>query len=144
MLNSVKIKVFADGKMPEYKTDGAVCADCYAHLEGCACIPAGERRLIPLGFAIELPKGYELQVRGRSGLASKGIDVALGTVDFDYRGEIKACVINNSNEDYVIYRDDRICQIAIREAMQTQFEVVDELTETTRGDGGFGHTGIKG
>ncbi len=142
MLRDVKIKIFGNGRKPEYKTAGAVCADCYANLDGCICIPVGQRRLIPLGFAIELPKGYELQVRGRSGLASKGIDIALGTVDYDYRGEVKACVINNSETDFTVYHDDRICQIAIREAEQTTFEVVDELSETERSDNGFGHTGI--
>lgn len=147
----VKVKVIEGGKIPEFKTKGAVCADAYARLEATTTIPAGERALIPLGFACQPPEGYEIQVRPRSGLTSRGIDVefdsegigiGLGTGDWDYTGEYKACVINNSKTDFVIENGDRICQIAVREAPAVEFETVKELKATERGDGGFGHTGI--
>ena len=140
----VKIKLIEGGKVPAFKTDGAVAADCYARLEGVYVIPPKSRALIPLGFACGLPEGYELQVRPRSGLSSKAIDVTLGTGDTDFTGEYKACVVNNTNENYEVLNGDRICQIAIREVPTVNFVIVDELEETERADGGFGHTGIRG
>lgn len=138
----VKIKLIGNGKMPEFKTDGAVCADCYARVDTYLTIRAGERVLVPLGFAMELPKWYEAVLRPRSGLTKKGIDNGIGTIDFDYRGECCACVINNSGKDFEVHNGDRICQIAIRKAEQVEFCAVDELSDTERGAGGFGHTGI--
>ena len=138
----VKIRLIEGGKLPEFKTEGAVCADAYARLEKDVVIPVGKRSLIPLGFACGLPKGYELQVRPRSGLTSKGADNGWGTGDYDYTGEYKACVINNTGSDFVVHNGDRICQIAIREAPAVEFEVVDELDETERGANGFGSTGV--
>ena len=142
-LEEVKIKLFDGGKMPERKTDGAVAFDCYARLEEDVVIPVGKRKLIPLGFACGLPDGYELQVRPRSGLTSKGIDNGWGTGDTDYTGEYMACLINNSETDYTVHNGDRICQIAIREVPKVKFELVEELEKTERGDGGFGHTGLR-
>ena len=139
----VKIKLFDGGKMPERKTYGAVAFDCYARLEEDVVIPVGKRKLIPLGFACGLPDGYELQVRPRSGLTSKEIDNGWGTGDTDYTGEYMACVINNSETDFTVHNGDRICQIAIREVPEVKFELVEELEKTERGDGGFGHTGIR-
>ncbi len=140
---NVNIKLIENGKMPEFKTDGAVCADCYARCEEDIIIFPHTRQLVSLGFAIELPKGYEAQIRGRSGLTSKEIDNGFGTIDCDYRGEVKACVINNGNKNFVVHNGDRICQMAIREVPQISFEQVDELSETERGNGGFGSTGEK-
>lgn len=139
----VKIKLIDGGKMPVFKTEGAVCADAYARLYEPMVIPKGKRSLVPLGFACELPTGYELQVRPRSGLSLLGVDVTLGTGDWDYRGEYKACVVNNIDDDFIIHNGDRICQIAIREAQVIEFEQVAELTETDRGEGGFGSTGVR-
>lgn len=140
---NVKIKIIENGKMPEFKTDGAVCADCYARCEDEIIVPPHSRKLVPLGFAIELPKGYEAQLRPRSGLTSKQIDNGFGTIDFDYRGEVKACLINNSYEKFVVNNGDRICQIAIREVPKISFEQVEELSVTERGTDGFGSTGTK-
>lgn len=138
----VKVKLIDGGKMPVFKTEGAVCADSYARLDGDVVIQKGKRALIPLGFAIGLPAGWEVQVRPRSGLTSRGIEVGQGTGDWDYTGEYKACVINNSDEDFTVHNGDRICQVAIREAPAIEFDTVTELEETERGDGGFGSTGI--
>ena len=138
----VKVKLINGGKMPVFKTAGAVCADCYARTNVDVVIPKGKRKLIPLGFAIELPEGYELQVRPRSGGTAKGIDIGWGTGDYDYTGEYMACVINGSDDDFIVHNGDRICQIAIREALQIEFEEVSEIKETERGSAGFGSTGV--
>ena len=140
---TVKIKLFEGGQLPTFKTKGSVCADAYARLDEDMPIYIGQRKLIPLGFAAGLPEGYELQVRPRSGLSSKGVDVTLGTGDFDYVGEYMACVENNSREDLVVHKGDRVCQIAIREVPSVTFEVVESLKETERGSKGFGSTGLR-
>lgn len=137
----VKIKLVEGGKMPEYKTKGAACADCYARVQ--TIIPAGERRLVPLGVCLGLPEGYEAVIRPRSGNSKHGVDVAIGTVDCDYTGEIMANVINNMKEGLVVEEGTRVCQIKIQKAEQFNFVEVDELSETERGSGGFGHTGLK-
>ena len=139
----VKIKILDGGKIPEYKRKGDACLDCYARID-CkfVTIPTGTRALIPLGFMLELPADYEAVVRPRSGLTSDYIDIAIGTCDENYRGELRANVINNSGEDFVISNGDRICQLAIREAPKVIFEVVDKLSETNRGNSGFGSSGI--
>ena len=135
----VKVKLIKGGKLPEFKTDGAVCLDCYSREE--VKIPGHDRALVPLGFALQLPQGFEAVIRPRSGLTKNGIDNAIGTIDSDYRGEVMACVINNCDGYYVVMKGDRVCQMAIREVPVIQFEIVDELDETERGSGGFGHTG---
>ena len=138
----VKIKLIKGGKMPEFKTDGAVCLDCYARIAmPFVSIPANSRCLVNLGFAMELPKGYEAVIRPRSGLSKEGIDVAIGTIDWDYRGEVKACLINNTIGPRSINNGERICQIAIRKVPEIELEVVSELSETNRGENGFGSTG---
>ena len=139
---SIRIKLLPNGITPVFKTEDASCADCWARIEKEVIIGVGKRAKIPLGFCIELPKGYEAVIRGRSGLSSKGIDVAIGTIDADYRGEVMAMIINNSSNDFKISPNDRICQMKIQQAEQFDFEVVEELTETERGEGGFGHTGV--
>ena len=139
---NIKIKLIDGGKMPEFKTEGAVCLDCYARLAmSFVSIPANSRCLVNLGFAMELPKGYEAVIRPRSGLSKEGIDIAIGTIDWDYRGEVKACLINNTIGARTINNEERICQIAIREVPEIEFEVVSELSETNRDENGFGSTG---
>lgn len=139
---NIKIKTEAFSKVPEFKTEGAVCADCYAYTQGeTVTIYAGERQLVSLGFALELPQGYEAVIRPRSGNSKNGIDVAIGTIDCDYRGIVMANIINNSNEDFIINNQDRICQLAIRQVPKINFIEVEELNDTERGSNGFGSTG---
>ncbi len=139
----VKIKLIEGGKLPEYKRISDACLDCYARINSdFITIPKRTRDLIPLGFALELPASYEAVIRPRSGLTKNGIDIAIGTGDENYRGELMANVINNSDEDFVIKNGDRICQMAIREAPKVFFEIVETLSETNRGDAGFGSSGI--
>lgn len=140
----IKTKLIDGGKMPEYKTAGASCADCYSRLvTPFITIPNGATTLINLGFAVELPKGYEMVIRPRSGLSSKGIVAAYGTVDSDYRGEVKACITNLSGGDFNIKNLERICQIKIQPTKRHEFLKVDNLSETERGENGFGSTGVK-
>lgn len=132
--------------IPQYASNQAAGADV------CACLPddfvlqKGAWAMIPTGFAIELPEGYEAQIRPRSGLAAKnGITVlnSPGTVDSDYRGEIKVILINLSDNDYIVHNGDRIAQMVIAQHDKALFEQVSSLSDTKRGDGGFGSTGIK-
>ena len=138
------IYLVPDGIMPEYKTEGASGLDCHARL---ACdfikIPKKSRCLVNLGFALELPEGYEAQIRPRSGNTSKGIDIGFGTIDFDFKGEVKACVINNSDGDFEIHNGDRICQLVIQKVEKFPIKQVDHLSKTKRGTSGIGSTGIK-
>lgn len=138
----IKFKLVNGGKLPEIKTEGAACFDAYANNETPIFIEPNSRRLVPLGFCVELPAHTEMQVRPRSGLSKKGIDNAFGTVDEDYRGEVSACVINNSKEVFKIEKGDRICQLAIRQMPYYEVCVVDELSVTERGTSGFGSTGV--
>ena len=137
----VKIKLVKDGTAPAYRREGDACLDCYAR--DFARIVHGQREVVPLGFSLELPVGYEAIVRPRSGLSKEGIDIAIGTIDPNYRGEVMACVINNSGNTFAVAPGDRICQLAIREAPKILWDVVDELSETERGENGFGSSGIK-
>lgn len=139
----VKIKLMEGGKLPEFKTRGAVCCDCYARLNVLHRIAPHKRAKIPLGFAMELPLGWEAVVRPRSGLTSDGQDIGIGSIDYDFRGEVSATVINDTNNYFTVENGDRICQLAIREAPKVNFVVVDELTKTERGSNGFGSTGIR-
>lgn len=139
-MKKIKVKLIDNGMMPTYSRDGDACLDCYANEY--ECVPTGKRNLIKLGFALQLPKGYEAVIRGRSGLARDGIDIAIGTIDSNYRGEVSANVINNSAEDFFINRDDRICQLAIRKANKYKLIEVDSLNNTNRGINGFGSSGV--
>lgn len=144
----VKIKLMNGGKLPVYKTKGASCCDCYARIDNklnYVVIFPGERELIPLGFAMELPNGYEAVIRPRSGMMTQGIDEGIGTIDSDYRGEVHACIINNTpnKQKIKIHNGDRICQMKIQTTTQASFEIVNELNETERGKGGFGSTGVR-
>lgn len=139
----IKIKKIENGKLPEYKTEGSAGADCYARLEKEITIKAGKSETIPLGFAVEIPAGYEMQIRGRSGLARKNnIDCFPGTIDSDYRGEVCAILLNKGQEDFIVKPSDRIAQAVIAPVIKAEWYLTKELSETERGEGGFGHTGV--
>ena len=132
--------------VPEYSTEFSAGMDLRANLEGPISLKSLERLLIPTGLFIELPKGLEAQIRPRSGLALKnGITVlnTPGTIDADYRGEIKVTLVNLSNTEFEINDGERICQMIISPYETIKWEEVQELTETGRGKTGFGHTGTK-
>ncbi len=141
----LKIERLAHNKvLPEYKTDGAAGMDLCAAISEPVTLKPLERKLIPTGLKIELEHGYEAQVRPRSGLSIKhGITLinCIGTIDEDYRGEVCIPMVNVSNEEYTILPDERIAQMVIAKYEQAKIEVVTELTETSRGEGGFGSTG---
>lgn len=129
--------------LPAYETTGSAGMDLRANLSGEVVINPLERQLIPTGLFAEIPEGFEAQIRPRSGLAIKhGITLlnTPGTIDSDYRGEIKVIIVNLSNEPYTIHDGDRIAQMVIAEHKRIAWSEVSELTETARGDGGFGHT----
>ncbi len=130
--------------LPEYKTDGASGMDLSAAIDEPIVLKPLERCLVPTGLKIELEHGYEAQVRPRSGMSIKhGITLinCVGTIDEDYRGEVCVPVVNISNEEYAIQPEERIAQMVIAKYEQAKIEVVTELTETVRGEGGFGSTG---
>lgn len=130
--------------LPEYKTKGAAGMDLSAAINEPVLLKPLARTLIPTGIKIELEHGYEAQIRPRSGLSIKhGITLinCVGTIDEDYRGEVCIPVVNLSSEDYTIIPDERIAQMVISKVNQAEIEVVTELTETERNEGGFGSTG---
>lgn len=130
--------------LPEYKTGGSAGLDLQANIDSPIELKPLERALIPTGLFIAIPKGYEAQIRARSGLALKhGISLAngIGTIDSDYRGEIKVILINLSNEPYLINKGDRIAQMVFLEYTKVELLEVENLDETIRGEGGFGHSG---
>jgi len=141
----IKVKLMGEAKLPHYSSKAASGVDLSAYLpEGSLTLKPFERILIPTGIKIALPEGYEAQVRPRSGLAIKhGVTVlnTPGTIDSDYRGEIKIILINLSNESFVINNGDRIAQMVIAKYEQAEFETVEVLDNTERGEGGFGSTG---
>lgn len=144
----MKINIINKSKhaLPEYATQYSAGVDLRANIEAPITLKPLERKLIPTGLFIELPEGYEAQIRPRSGLAiKKGITVlnSPGTIDADYRGEIQVILINLSAEDFVIEDGERICQMVISKHEQAEWIPTDVLTITERGDGGFGHTGKK-
>ncbi len=134
-----------DLSLPGYETSQAAGMDVAAAIRSNVILQPGEIKLIPSGFAVAIPAGFEIQVRPRSGLAVKhGITVvnAPGTIDADYRGEVKVGLINLSLQPFTICRSDRIAQLVLAPVCQAQLQVVTSLSETERGSGGFGHTGI--
>lgn len=144
----VKIKVVNTGHqpLPAYATPQSAGLDLRANIEAPITLQPLERRLVPTGLHIALPDGYEAQVRPRSGLALKhGITVlnTPGTIDADYRGEIMVLLVNFSNEDFVVKDGERIAQMIIAQYAKAAFESVEVLDETERGEGGYGHTGVK-
>ena len=143
----MKIKIVSkSGRIPIYGTSQSAGFDLPAYLpEGSIVLEKGKRMLVPTGIFIELPCGYEAQVRARSGLAIKngiGLVNGIGTVDADYRGELKVPMINWGDEDFTINDGDRIAQVVIAKHERAEFELCEELVETERGSGGFGHTGV--
>ena len=143
----MKIKIVSkSGRTPIYGTSQSAGFDLPAYLpEGSIVLEKGKRMLVPTGIFIELPCGYEAQVRARSGLAIKngiGLVNGIGTVDADYRGELKVPMINWGDEEFTINDGDRIAQVVIAKHERAEFELCEELGETERGSGGFGHTGV--
>ena len=131
-------------QLPAYSTEYSAGMDLRANLDNSVVLKPLERAMIPTGLFIELPEGHEAQIRPRSGLAAKkGITVlnTPGTIDADYRGEIKVILVNLSNEDFIVEDGERICQMIIAQYTKATLVSVDELSDTVRGAGGFGHTG---
>lgn len=129
---------------PEYKTEGAAGADICAFIPNQVEIKPLERKLVPTGISVEIPVGYEIQVRPRSGLALKyGITVlnSPGTIDSDYRGEIGVVLVNLGSETFVVHNGDRIAQLVVAAVERCSFRTVDTLSSTSRADGGYGSTG---
>jgi dUTP pyrophosphatase len=142
----VKIVNKSGHALPAYATELSAGLDLRANLESPITLKPLERAMIPTGLFMELPAGFEAQVRPRSGLAAKhGITVlnSPGTIDADYRGEIKVITVNLSNSDFVIENGERIAQLVVAKHERVQWESAEVLTETERGQGGFGHTGTK-
>jgi len=148
MSDNVKIRCSAkDGAaLPVYKTEGAAGADICAFIKESVVIESGKSAIIPTGLFFEIPLGYEIQVRPRSGLAAKNQVTVLntpGTIDSDYRGEVKIILINLGEKKFTINNGDRIAQIIVAPVTRGFFEKVESLSETERGTGGFGSTGVK-
>ena len=145
-MEKVKVKIVREAgvELPKYETEGSAGLDVRASIKEPIEIKSLERVLIPTGIRIAVPAGYEVQVRPRSGLALKhGITLlnTPGTVDSDYRGELKIIVANLSKETYIVNPEERIAQLILNKVEQMEWAVVDSLDETERGIGGFGHTG---
>lgn len=137
---------FASIPLPSYATQGSAGMDLCAALKDPYTIRKGSVALIPTNLSVEIPYGYELQVRPRSGLAAKhGIGVlnSPGTIDSDYRGEIKIILFNFGSEDFIINSGDRIAQMVLAKVYTAKIEESEDLSETKRGNGGFGHTGLE-
>jgi dUTP pyrophosphatase len=146
-MHEVLIKIInqSDNRTPTYATVGSAGMDIRANLLSLLNLQPLQREMVPTGLFIELPEGYEAQIRPRSGLANKQGITCLnspGTVDSDYRGEIKVILINLSNEEQSIQHGDRIAQMVISKVERAKWQVVQQLNHTQRGEGGFGHTGI--
>lgn len=142
---NVKVVNLSSSSLPEYKTIGSSGVDLQAYLNEPITLQPMERYLVPTGLYIAIPEGYEGQIRGRSGLALKsGITLAngIGTIDSDYRGEVKVILINLGTEPFEIKNGDRIAQLVLIKYEKINFELVDDLDNTKRGEGGFGHTGM--
>ncbi len=136
-----------DLPLPSYATDGAAAVDLYANVDGQVTIQPGERLLVSTGLSIALPKGYEAQIRPRSGLAAKhGVTLvnSPGTIDEDYRGVIQAILINHGSLPFTLQRGDRMAQLVAAPVAQVRWVETDDLDETDRGSGGFGSTGMQG
>jgi dUTP pyrophosphatase len=147
-MEKIKVKVInvSQNELPEYKTPQSAGMDLRANISESVELRPMERKLIPTGIKIQLPEGYEAQVRPRSGLALKhGLTVlnTPGTIDADYRGEIGVVLINLSQEDFTVNDGERIAQMVIARCEQGELISVDVLDETERGAGGYGHTGVK-
>lgn len=141
----MKINVRSEsGRLPAYKTEGAAGMDIHAYLDEPVTLQPGERALIATGLYIEIPEGYEGQVRARSGLSVNygiGLVNGVGTIDSDYRGEVKVALINWGQDSYTIKDGDRIAQLVVGRFEKVVWEEEENLSETRRSRGGFGHTG---
>lgn len=147
-MDKIKVRVInrSENQLPDYGTPGAAGMDVRASLREPITLAPMQRALIPTGLFIEIPEGFECQMRPRSGLAlKKGITLVNtpGTIDADYRGEVGVILINLSDEPFVVNNGERICQMVFNRYTQAEWEQVETLNETERGAGGFGHTGIK-
>lgn len=148
MDNKLKVEIINRSKheLPKYSTELSAGMDIRANIDSQICLKPLERNLIPTGLYISLPKGFEAQIRPRSGLAiNKGITClnSPGTIDADYRGEIMVILVNLSKSDFIINDGDRIAQMVISKHETIEWIQVDSLDETKRADGGLGHTGVK-
>ena len=144
----MKVRIINKSKhsLPQYSTQASAGMDLRANLDEPVVLKPLERALIPTGLSIELPLGYEAQIRPRSGLALKnGITVlnTPGTIDADYRGEIKVILVNLSDQEFIVCDGERISQMVIASHARIEWEATEQLVETERGTGGFGHTGTK-
>lgn len=140
-------KVQSTALLPEYQTDGASAVDLHACIDTPVLLKSGKTAIVPTGIAIELPDGVEAQVRGRSGLAAKhaiGLANGIGTIDTDFRGEICAILINWGSDDFTVEPGMRIAQMAFLKYEHIEWEVAEQLAQTTRKDGKFGSTGLAG
>jgi dUTP pyrophosphatase len=140
----IKIVNTSDNPIPEYATEGSAGLDLRASVSQPVVLQPMERKMIPTGLFLEIPEGYEVQVRPRSGMAIKHGITCLnspGTVDSDYRGEIKIILINLSSEPHIIHTGDRIAQMVVAKVEKAILKTTDQLQSTARGEGGFGHTG---
>jgi dUTP pyrophosphatase len=148
MTDKITVKIInkSNHALPNYETDGSAGMDIRADIEASITLKPLERFMFPTGLYIELPKGYEAQMRPRSGLAAKRGLTCLnspGTIDSDYRGEMKVILVNLSNETQIIEPSERIAQLVIAEYVRADWQQVEVLSETKRGTGGFGSTGVK-
>ncbi len=145
-MEDVEILVLTeDGDVPYYASEEAAGADIRARVDQPLVIPPGKSALVPTGLRFEIPVGFEIQVRPRSGLALKNQVTVLntpGTIDSDYRGEIQVILINHGHQDFIVTSGMRIAQLIVSPVLQARFVKVDALTETVRGAQGFGHTGV--
>ena len=147
-MENVKVSIVnrSSAPLPQYATEGAAGMDIRASLSAPLTLEPGARALVPTGLSVELPEGFEMQLRPRSGLALKhGITLlnSPGTIDADYRGEIGVIMANMGSEPFVINDGDRICQAVVARYSRVEWVQVDVLGHTDRGDGGFGHSGVK-
>lgn len=143
----VQVRVINKSKypLPHYETSGSAGLDVRANIEEPITLGSLERVLIPTGIHVQIPEGYEIQVRPRSGLALKhGLSLcnSIGTIDSDYRGDIGLIIINLSKEEYTIQPGERIGQLVLNKVERLNWKLVEKLSETDRGEGGFGHTGV--
>ena len=146
-MTKIQIKKLSnDVLIPKYETPGSSGMDIAAYIEQEITINSGDKVLIPTGFSLSIPQGYEVQIRPRSGLAAKKSITVLntpGTIDADYRGEIKVILINLGKEKFIIENGERIAQMVVCPVVQAKLEEVKELSDTERGSDGFGSTGTK-
>ncbi len=147
MKNEIEVKIIRrrpEARLPRYMTEQAAGMDLYAVLDADVLLSPGQRVMVPTGIAIALPPGYEAQVRPRSGLALKhGVTLvnSPGTIDADYRGEISVIIINHGETDFIIIDGERIAQMIVAQVSRCNWSLVENLEDSQRGNGGFGHTG---